>query len=335
MKKIIIFFLLIISINVKASVVVMDSDSGRLLYSNNKDEKKLIASTTKIMTCIIALENAPIDMKIKVGSEINGAYGSMTYIKEGEELTLDDLLKGLMLQSGNDAALTIANNVKNYDDFISLMNIKAFKLGMYNTYFENPHGLNENTQNISTAYDMALLMKYAIKNKDFLRITSTYEHKVKDHIWYNKNKLLREYKYLISGKIGFTKKSGQVFVSAASKDNKTLVIASIDENDKFNLHKYLYEKYFNMYERYKILDKNTFSFKINNNSKYHYYIKNDFYMLLKKDEINKLKIKVNLNNNKNIVEIYLNDKLIHSEKLYVLKCENRIKSLKKMLLFWK
>ncbi len=335
MKKIIIFFLLIISINVKASVVVMDSDSGRLLYSNNKDEKKLIASTTKIMTCIIALENAPIDMKIKVGSEINGAYGSMTYIKEGEELTLDDLLKGLMLQSGNDAALTIANNVKNYDDFISLMNIKAFKLGMYNTYFENPHGLNENTQNISTAYDMALLMKYAIKNKDFLRITSTYEHKVKDHIWYNKNKLLREYKYLISGKIGFTKKSGQVFVSAASKDNKTLVIASIDENDKFNLHKYLYEKYFNMYERYKILDKNTFSFKINNNSKYHYYIKNDFYMLLKKDEINKLKIKVNLNNNKNIVEIYLNDKLIHSEKLYVLKYENRIKSLKKMLLFWK
>ena len=335
MKKIIIFFLLIISINVKASVVVMDSDSGRLLYSNNKDEKKLIASTTKIMTCIIALENAPIDMKIKVGSEINGAYGSMTYIKDGEELTLDDLLKGLMLQSGNDAALTIANNVKNYDDFISLMNIKAFKLGMYNTYFENPHGLNENTQNISTAYDMALLMKYAIKNKDFLRITSTYEHKVKDHIWYNKNKLLREYKYLISGKIGFTKKSGQVFVSAASKDNKTLVIASIDENDKFNLHKYLYEKYFNMYERYKILDKNTFSFKINNNSKYHYYIKNDFYMLLKKDEINKLKIKVNLNNNKNIVEIYLNDKLIHSEKLYVLKYENRIKSLKKMLLFWK
>ena len=322
-------------INVNASIVVMDADSGRVIYSENKDEKKLIASTSKIMTSIIALENAPLDMKIKVGKEIYEAYGSMTYIKEGEEFTLEDLLKGLMLQSGNDAALTIANNVTSYDNFISLMNLKAYKLGMYNTTFENPHGLNDKTKNMSTAYDMALLMKYAIKNKDFLRITRTYEHKVGNYIWYNKNKLLRDYKYLISGKIGFTKKSGQVFVSAASKDNKTLVIASIDEGDKFNLHKYLYEKYFNMYERYKILDKNTFSFKVNNNRNDHYYIKNDFYMLLRKDEINKLKIKVNLNENKNIVEIYLYDKLIHSEKLYVLKYKSRLKKLKKLLLFWK
>ena len=322
-------------INVNASIVVMDADSGRVIYSENKDEKKLIASTSKIMTSIIALENAPLDMKIKVGKEIYEAYGSMTYIKEGEEFTLEDLLKGLMLQSGNDAALTIANNVTSYDYFISLMNLKAYKLGMYNTTFENPHGLNDKTKNISTAYDMALLMKYAIKNKDFLRITRTYEHKVGNYIWYNKNKLLRDYKYLISGKIGFTKKSGQVFVSAATKDNKTLVIASIDEGDKFNLHKYLYEKYFNMYERYKILDKNTFSFKVKNNKHDHYYIKNDFYMLLRKDEINKLKIKVNLNDNKNIVEIYLYDKLIHSEKLYVLKYKSRLKKLKKLLLFWK
>ena len=322
-------------INVNASIVVMDADSGRVIYSENKDEKKLIASTSKIMTSIIALENAPLDMKIKVGKEIYEAYGSMTYIKEGEEFTLEDLLKGLMLQSGNDAALTIANNVTSYDNFISLMNLKAYKLGMYNTTFENPHGLNDKTKNMSTAYDMALLMKYAVKNKDFLRITRTYEHKVGNYIWYNKNKLLRDYKYLISGKIGFTKKSGQVFVSAASKDNKTLVIASIDEGDKFNLHKYLYEKYFNMYERYKILDKNTFSFKVNNNRNDHYYIKNDFYMLLRKDEINKLKIKVNLNENKNIVEIYLYDKLIHSEKLYVLKYKSRLKKLKKLLLFWK
>ena len=336
MKKIIIFFILILfSINVQASIVVMDADSGRILYSQNKDEKKLIASTTKIMTSIIALENAPLDMKIKVGKEIYEAYGSMTYIKEGEEFTLEDLLKGLMLQSGNDAALTIANNVMNYNDFISSMNLKAYKLGMQNTTFENPHGLNETTKNMSTAYDMALLMKYAIKNKDFLKITSTYEHKVGNYIWYNKNKLLREYKYLISGKIGYTKKSGQVFVSAASKDNKTIVIASIDEGDKFNLHKYLYEKYFNMYERYKVLDKNTFSFKVKNNSNDHYYIKNDFNMLLKKDEIDNLKIKINLNDNKSIVEIYLNDKLVHIEKLYILKYKSRIKSLKKILLFWK
>ncbi len=313
----------------------MDADSGRVLYSENMNQKKLIASTTKIMTAIIALENAPLDMKIKVGKEIYDAYGSMTYIKEGEEFTLEDLLKGLMLQSGNDAALTIANNVMTYNNFINEMNLKAYKLGMQNTSFENHHGLNDDTKNISTAYDMALLMKYAIKNKDFINITKTYEHKVGNYIWYNKNKLLREYKYLISGKIGYTTRSGQVFVSAAKKDSKTLIIASIDEGDKFNLHKYLYEKYFPKYERYKVLDKNTFSFKVKNNSYNHYYIKNDFYMLLSKDEINKLNIIVNTNKNKSNVQIYLNNNLIHNEKLYILKYQSRINKIKKILSFWK
>ena len=330
-------FLLLTSfcIKINASIVVMDADSGRVLYSENMNQKKLIASTTKIMTAIIALENAPLDMKIKVGKEIYDAYGSMTYIKEGEEFTLEDLLKGLMLQSGNDAALTIANNVMPYNNFINEMNLKAYKLGMQNTSFENPHGLNDDTKNISTAYDMALLMKYAIKNKEFINITKTYEHKVGNYIWYNKNKLLREYKYLISGKIGYTTRSGQVFVSAAKKDSKTLIIASIDEGDKFNLHKYLYEKYFPKYERYKVLDKNTFSFKVKNNSYNHYYIKNDFYMLLSKDEINKLNIIVNTNKNKSNVQIYLNNNLIHNEKLYILKYQSRINKIKKILSFWK
>jgi D-alanyl-D-alanine carboxypeptidase len=313
----------------------MDADSGRVIYSKNPNEIKLIASTTKIMTSIIAIENASLSKKIKVGKEIYDAYGSMTYIKEGEVLTLEDLLKGLMLQSGNDAALTIANNIMSYDNFINEMNLKAYKLKMYNTTFENPHGLNENTKNKSTAYDMSLLMRYAINNKNFLNITSIKEHRVNNHIWYNKNKLLSEYKYLISGKIGYTKASGQVFVSAAKKDKKTLIITSIDEGDKFNLHKRLYEKYFNEYDRYKILDKNTFSFKVKNNPNYHYYIKNDFYMLLNKNDINKLKIYVNMNDNKNIVEVHLNDKLIYSDKIYSINYESRVSKLKQLLLFWK
>lgn len=336
MKKLIFFLIInIFLININASIVVMDYDSGRVLYSKNPYEIKLIASTTKIMTSIIALENAPLDTKITVGKEIYEAYGSMTYIKEGEILTLEDLLKGLMLQSGNDAALTIANNIMQYNEFIEYMNLKAYKLGMYNTKFENPHGLNDKTKNTSTAYDMALLMKYAIKNKDFINITNCLEHRVGDHIWYNKNKLLKEYKYLLSGKIGYTKASGQVFVSAAKKDNKTLIIVSIDEGDKFNLHKSLYEKHFELYDRYKILDKNTFSFKVDNNTNDHYYIKNDFNMLLNKNEIDDLKIKINLNKNRNIVEIYLKDKLIHTEKIYILKYKDRVNKIKETLLFWK
>lgn len=335
MKKILFVLIFLLCINVKASIVLMDADSGRILYSKAATEKKLIASTTKIMTSIIALENSTLEKKIIIGKETREVNGSMIYAKEGEVFTLNDLLHGLMLQSGNDAAMTIATNVLGYDNFIKEMNLKAIKLGMKNTTFENPHGLNDNSKNISTAEDMSKLMRYAIKNKEFLNITSSKIYKVDKYIWPNKNKLLKQYKYLISGKIGYTKASGQVFVSAAKKDGKTLIITSIDESDKFNLHKKLYEKYFEAYEKYKILDMNTFSFKVKNKNHDHYYIKNDFDMLLTKEELKKIKIKANLSKNKNYVNIYLDEKLIHSEKLYILKYQSRLKKLKDLLLFFK
>ncbi len=335
MKKILLVLIFLLCINVKASIVVMDADSGRILYSKNKSERKLIASTTKIMTTIIALENAKLSDKLKVGKEIQTVNGSMIYVREGKTFTLNDLLHGLMLQSGNDAAMIIASKIMSYDNFIAQMNLKAHKLGMYNTTFENPHGLNDDTKNYSTAEDMSKLMRYAIKNKEFLNITRTKKYKVDNYIWYNKNKLLSDYKYLISGKIGYTKASGQVYVSAAKKDNKTLIIASINESDKFNLHKKLYEKYFDEYERYKLLDKNTFSFKVKNKNHDHYFIKNDFNMLLTKNEIKKLKISVNLNKNNNYVDVYLDNNLIHSEKLYILKYQSRLKKVKDLLLFLK
>ena len=312
MKKIILILIFLFCINVNASIVVMDADSGRILYSKNKNERKLIASTTKIMTTLIALENAKLTDKLKVGNEIRTVDGSMIYVKENEIFTLNDLLYGLMLQSGNDAAMTIASKIMPYDNFIAKMNLKAHKLGMNNTTFENPHGLNDDTKDYSTAEDMSKLMRYAIKNKDFIKITSTKKYKVKN-----------------------TKASGQVFVSAAKKGNKTLIISSIDESDKFNLHKNLYEKYFKNYERYKVLDKNTFSFKVKNKNHDHYYIKNDFDMLLTKEELKKIKIKANLSKNKNYVNIYLDEKLIHSEKLYILKYQSRLKKLKDLLLFFK
>ena len=323
MKKILIVILLFLSLKVKASIVIMDGDSGRILYSKNMNEKKLIASTTKIMTTLIALENGNKNDIYTVGNEIKSVNGSMLYIKEGEKFSLNDLLYGLMLQSGNDAAMVIANNVTNYDEFIAKMNIKAYKLGMYNTYFENPHGLNDNSKNYSTAYDMAKLMQYAIKNNDFLKITSAQNYKVNNYIWNNKNRLLFEYKYLISGKIGYTKASGQVFVSAAKKDNKTLIIASINEPDKFNLHKKLYEKYFNNYKRYKILDKKLFSFYLNANNYNHYYINKDYYMLLKENELKYIKLKAYLDEKYNYISVFYNDELIHKEKINVLKYENR------------
>lgn len=329
MKKILIIVLFLLCIKVNASIVVMDADSGRVLYSQNKDERKLIASTTKIMTSIIALENSNIKTKVTIGEEILKVNGSMIYSKIGEQYTIEDLLYGLMLRSGNDAAMSIAYNVFGYNLFVQEMNKKALYLGMYNTTYENPHGLNDDTENYSTAHDLSKLMRYAIKNEDFLRITSA----TKYNNWYNKNELLTDYKYLISGKIGYTQKSGQVYVSAARKNNKTLVISTINEPDKFNLHKNLYEKYFNEYTKQKILNKYTFSFKSKDNNKIHYYIKNDFDMLLKDNEIEDLKIKIDTNNK--AVKIYLKEELIHSEKLYAVEYETKKNIIKQILSFFR
>ena len=328
MKKLLFFLLVLLCIKVNASIVVMDASSGRVLYEKNMNQRKLIASTSKIMTCIIALENGNLKDEYIVGDEIKSVDGSSIYAKEGEVYTLEDLLYGLMLRSGNDASMIISKNTLGHDKFIASMNVKAYMLGMNNTSFENPHGLNNDTSNYSTAYDMALLMKYAIKNKEFLKITSTIKYKD----WYNKNKLLSEYKYLISGKIGYTKRSGQVFVSAAKKDNKTLIIVSIDEADKFNLHKRLYEEYFDKYELYKVLDKYTFTFKNNDNN--HYYILNDFYMLSNNKEKDKLKIKININGVIDYVSIYYDNKIIHNERLLKINYFERMKNIKEKLLFF-
>ena len=329
MKKIVIVLLLLF-IKVNASVVVMDADSNRVLYSSNMNERKLIASTTKVMTSLIALDMGSLDDKITIGEEILKVNGSMIYVKQGETFTLNDLLNGLMLQSGNDAAMSIATKY-GYDDFIANMNIKAFKLGMYNTNFENPHGLNDETKNYSTAYDLALLMSYAIKNKDFLKITQAKRYKVDKYIWVNKNKLLSEYKYLISGKIGYTKASGQVYVSSARKNGKTLVIASIDETDKFNLHKRLYEEYFEKYEKYKLLYKYFISFKIDDGENNHYYLKKDINVLLRPDEVKNVRLKIDLN--QKCVLVLLNEDVIFKEKLYKISYKKRISRIKELLSF--
>ena len=328
MKKILIIMLLFLCINVKASIVVMDGDSGRILFGKNEDERKLIASTTKIMTAIVALENSNIKTNLIVGDEVLKVNGSMIYSKPGEKYTIEDLLYGLMLRSGNDAAMTIAYNVFGYNRFIQEMNTKAMILGMTNTTYENPHGLNDDTYNYSTAKDLSKLMRYAIQNEQFLKITRTNKY----NNWYNKNELLNEYKYLISGKTGYTKKSGQVYVSAATKNNKTLIISTIDENNKYELHKQLYEKYFDEYKKYKVLNQYTFSFKEKTNEKIHYYIRKDFDMLIKENEINDLKIKVDTQNE--AVKIYIKDKLIHSQRLYKMEYKNKVNIIKQILSFF-
>lgn len=352
MKKIIILLiLLIIPIKVSAlsasSAIVMDEDSGRVLYAKNAYTPKLIASTTKIMTALVALENGDLNKKITVDENVLQAYGSAIYIGVGEKITLEDLLYGLMLRSGNDAALVIANSVcKDEKAFVKLMNQKAMDLNMKNTVFLNPHGLEEDdgNGNTSTAYDMALLMREAMKNKNFQKITATEKYTTKtdakSYVWYNKNKLLKNYKYTTGGKTGFTKKARRTLVTSAKKDNKKLIIVTLNDPNDFSNHQKLYEEYFSKYKLVKVIDHNKYSIKDKQYKKEKLYLKNDINILLTKNEEKNIKVNVNINkkekffNNNDIgyVSITLNNKEIARENIYI---QNKQKAKKKNNIFSK
>jgi len=167
-KKLFIYFILFFSVfllpfgvfaDSGKSTIVMDVNSGRVLYSRDSNTKRLIASITKIMTCLVTLENANMDNIVTVGDEVSKMYGTNIYIEVGEKMSIKDLVYGLMLRSGNDAAMVLAVNVFGSEEkFIKAMNDKAKEIGMKNTVFRNPHGLDEDTKNYSTAYDMAILV---------------------------------------------------------------------------------------------------------------------------------------------------------------------------------
>ena len=333
MKKILLFLIiLIIPINVTAtSYIVMDASSNRVLEGTNINEKHLIASITKIMTSVIALENSDINQEVEVSSDVLKAYGSAIYIEVGEKLTLEDLLYGLMLRSGNDAAIEIAKVVSNsMDEFVKKMNEKAQELGMNNTIFINNHGLEDKdgNGNLSTSYDMAILMSYALKNDKFREIISTKRKVVKSsnktYDWYNKNKLLMDYKYCIGGKTGFTKKARRTLVTAANKDNKEIIVVTLNDPNDFLNHKALYEENFKKYNLVTILNKNAFKLEnVNYNGRI--YIKDDFKMLLTKEEENNISIdyemipngRYNDEEKVGIAHIKLNDEEIGTKNIYL------------------
>ena len=300
MKKWVFIFLslillLINDVYAASCEIVMDADSGRILYAKNIDEKHLIASTTKIMTALVVLNNVNVEEVITVGDEILDAYGSAIYIKPGERLTVLDLLYGLILRSGNDSAMALAVYVGgSIEGFASMMMDTAETIGMHNSVFLNPHGLDEETENLSTVHDMALLMREAMKNKTFRNITGTKVYKLKtnynSYIWQNKNKLLTTYEYATGGKIGYTIRAKHTFVSSASKDDKNLIVASFIDDNQFVNHKNLYEKYFSMYDNYNLIDKNNLH--IDYKKGYRLFTLESFNMLLTKSELESVNRKI-------------------------------------------
>ena len=281
----------------------MDVGSGRIIKEHNANSKKLIASITKIMTCIITLENIDTNKIITVGDEVLEVDGTNIYLSVGEKISIKDLLYGLMLRSGNDAAITLAVNVfSSEEEFVYQMNKKAIEIGMKNTTFNNPHGLDDKTMNYSTAYDMALLSRYAYSNKEYRNIVSTKKYvtksNLKSYVWYNRVSLLNNYRYCIGGKNGYTPKAGKTLVSLAKMDNLVLTIVSLDDDDIYNNHRNIYNNIFDKYQNYKIIDKNNFF--VNSSFGSNYYLKKSFLYPLSEDEIDKVST---------FVELYSNDKI--------------------------
>ena len=194
------------------SAIVMHS-GGEVVFEQNPDEKMRIASTTKIMTALVVLENCALDEQVEILPEYCGIEGSSMYLAPGERCTVEELLQGLLLVSGNDAAIALAcHTAGDTDSFVALMNAKAFALGMENSSFANPHGL-DGEGHYSTARDMAKLMCACMENEDFARINAKKSSTVGERVLYNHNKLLSGCPGCIGGKTGYTEAAGRCLVS--------------------------------------------------------------------------------------------------------------------------
>src|SRR4051812_8649908 len=250
------------SVSVSArGAVLMEQESGRVLFEKDAHTKRRIASITKIMTAILAIESGKMNELVKVSEQATRAEGSSVYLKPGEKIKLEHLVYGLMLRSGNDTAVAIAEHVGgSLDGFVFLMNQKAEEIGMENTHFANPHGLDDHENHLSTAYDMAILTQYAMFNDTYQKIAGTKVHRVPDptgdwdRVWSNKNRLLTGlYEYTTGGKTGYTKRAKRTLVTTASKDNLELIAVTLNGPDDWNDHINMYEHAFRNYKLVSVL----------------------------------------------------------------------------------
>lgn len=223
------------------SCIVIDANNNKILYSKNMNKKMLPASITKILTAITAIETYPLDDYIYIDSSIPNEIGSKIYLKEGDYISVENLLYGLLLNSGNDAAIALANHYSNnYSDFVVLMNDLAKKIGANNSNFTNPSGLDELTENKTTAYDMAIITSYAIKNQTFLKIFGTKSKiiNLNDHTIYlhHKHRLIQNNEMAIGGKTGYTEKAGRTLVTCFEKNDNRIIVVTIDAYNDWQIH---------------------------------------------------------------------------------------------------
>ncbi len=258
-----------IDINISSErAILYHKDTGLVLYSKNEDKKSGMASTTKIMTAIIILESMRLDEQICITKESVGIEGSSLYLKEDEIFTVESLLYGLLLQSGNDVACALAiAHSGSIENFADKMNEKADDLKMVNTNFSNPHGLSDENH-YSTARDMGLLSIYAMDNEIFRKIVSTKKYTVKplnnDNIRYcvNHNKLLFNQEIITGIKTGYTKKDGRCLVTSATKDGIELICVTLNGQNHWNDHQTMINYGFDSFEKRILANKGEYASEI-------------------------------------------------------------------------
>ena len=233
--------------------LVLDAVTGRVLYEKNADQQALIASTTKIMTALIVCEQCNVLDRMRIPKEAVGIEGSSMYLQEGEVLTIQELLYGLMLSSGNDAAVALAIYCGGtVSGFAELMNDKAHTLGLQNTHFENPNGL-DSPGHYSTARDLAVLSAYAMENPIFYKTVSAKNVTVGNRSLRNHNKLLWQLAGADGVKTGFTKAAGRILVSSATRDGRRLICVTLNDPNDWADHACLLEEGFSRYSVKRIL----------------------------------------------------------------------------------
>ncbi len=241
------------------SYIVIEQTRGEVLEGKDIYLTRSVASISKIMTAIIAIEDERLYHETVIGDEIDNVVGSALYLDKGTHIRIIDLVYGLLLRSGNDAAMAIAKYIGNGEvsNFVNKMNDKAHLIGMHNTIFNNPHGLDIDCEgNMSCSYDMALLMRYCMNNELFRAIDKTkYYHCPNIGTWSNKHKLIHNYDYAIAGKTGFTSKAKRTLVSVARKDGLELIVVTLDCGSDFAFHRSLFENYFANYAFLSLIEK--------------------------------------------------------------------------------
>ncbi len=235
--------------------ILMDASTGRILYEKDAHSRSLIASTTKIMTALVICEQCNVLDRMRIPKEAVGIEGSSIYLKEGEVLTVQELLYGLMLHSGNDAAVALAIYCGGtVEGFVQLMNDKAHRLGLTGTHFENPNGL-DSPGHYSTARDLAVLASYAMKNPIFAQTVSTKTVRAGNRSLQNHNKLLWRVEGADGVKTGYTIAAGRILVSSAMRQGRRLICVTINDGNDWASHKTLLEEGFSRYTLQTLIEK--------------------------------------------------------------------------------